>query len=378
MNTGIKLLFTGDIYIQNKPGKKILSEKMQNLFSEHNIISCNFEAPVGTKELRKIPKVGSHLLQPEFTSTILKEAGFNFFSLANNHIYDYGEKGLRNTMFSLQDNVISGAGMDFNSAYQLKKITIKDNVLGFLSFCESEFGALIITDENRGGYAWINHSSVNKSITDAKKECDILIVQAHTGVEEIEIPLPEWRQRYRELIDLGADIVIGHHPHVPQGWEIYNNKFIYYSLGNFYFDMHSNQKYWNNGLIVSVEVYDKKVTGVNSIPVKRINNQVEINEDQQFAEYLEYLCRILNYPEYIKLADKVVIELWNSRYKKYYTSAMNGLSESDSLFRILNIIGRRLFLKNNKNKNLLLLLHNIRIESHRWAVQRALSLLAEQ
>jgi poly-gamma-glutamate synthesis protein (capsule biosynthesis protein) len=376
MSSAIKLLFTGDVFIRNEPGN-MLSGKLQELFSGHDIKSCNFEAPVESGGLKQIPKAGSYLLQPEHALKALKNAGFNFFSLANNHIYDYGDEGLKNTINNLEDAPFAGAGMDFNTAYQLKKITLQDTAIGFLSFCESEFGALTSNDPARGGYAWVNHHSVNERISTAKNECDVLILQVHAGVEEIEIPLPEWRQRYHELINLGADIVIGHHPHVPQGWEKYNDKFIFYSLGNFYFDMESGHKYWNDSFIVSVEVTGKKISSVNPLPVKRTGNIVEINEDKAFLQYADYLCGLLNSPEYIKLSDDIAVDLWNTRYKKYYTSAMNGLSGSDSILKIIKVLGRKIFPGKSQKKNMLLLLHNIRIESHRWAVQRALSVLAE-
>ena len=72
-----------------------------------------------------------------------------------------------------------------------------------------------------------------------KKEVDFIIFFAHAGLEHYDVPLVEWRERYKRLCDLGVDAVVATHPHVPQGYEKYNNKYIFYSLGNFYFSEHS-------------------------------------------------------------------------------------------------------------------------------------------
>lgn len=75
----------------------------------------------------------------------------------------------------------------------------------------------MIEDESRSGYVWINHPLVNKRVIDIKSKVDILIMIVHAGAEDVPLPLPEWRSRYKKLCDLGADVIIRHHPHVPQG-----------------------------------------------------------------------------------------------------------------------------------------------------------------
>jgi poly-gamma-glutamate synthesis protein (capsule biosynthesis protein) len=111
-----------------------------------------------------------------------------------------------------------GAGQNFRKAYMLKTIEIKGFKVGFLAFCESEFGAYTNKESQKYGYAWINHDLVDEIIKRNRSKVDILILSSHAGVEEMPLPLPEWRSRYKELCDLGVDIIIGHHPHVPQGW----------------------------------------------------------------------------------------------------------------------------------------------------------------
>ena len=273
---------------------------------------------------------------------------------------------------------VCGASLDFEEAYELKEIKINDINFGFLSFCESEFGAITKSEEKKGGFAWINHSCINKLVMASRQKVDFLIVQVHAGIEEVELPLPEWRDRYKELIDYGVDIIIGHHPHVPQGWEEYNNSLIFYSLGNFYFDMDSTHKLWNKGYIVSISCNKKQIKDFTLIPISKRNQTVGIDKNKNVKEYLNYLCKILQSEEYIDRVNKQALYLWDTRYKNYYFQAI-GRKKEYGWKNILEILKHKI-MKTDLPKDLssnLLLLHNIRIESHRWIVERALSLLEE-
>ena len=163
---------------------------------------------------------------------LIKSSGFNIFNLSNNHIMDFGIHALKETIGFLKDYITVGAGTNFEEAYKMQVYEKEEIKIGFLSYSEWGFGALTNADEQ--GYAWINHSKVNSLIRQNKTKVDFLVVQVHAGVEDTDLPLPEWRERYKLLIDHGADLIVGHHPHVPQGWEQYKEKYIYYSLGNFY------------------------------------------------------------------------------------------------------------------------------------------------
>ena len=96
----------------------------------------------------------------------------------------------------------------------------------------------------------------------------MLIVQVHAGVELLDVPIPEWRAKYRQLIDLGADVVIAHHPHVMQGIEEYKGKLICYSLGNFYFDYPSNHPQWNTGAMLTLDFQHKQRVGYDFQVIK--------------------------------------------------------------------------------------------------------------
>jgi poly-gamma-glutamate capsule biosynthesis protein CapA/YwtB (metallophosphatase superfamily) len=368
-----KALFVGDIMMKQLPKAGFLSPGFSVIMQEHAFRSCNFEAPLQGKG-QPIKKAGPHVNQHPEAANYVEREGFNLVTLANNHIYDFGADALAATISSFSKVTTVGAGNSFDEAYALKKLSIHGITVGFLSFCEAEFGALTVNSINKAGYAWINHPGVNSLIIESRKSVDVLIIQTHAGVEQIDIPLPEWRERYKELIRLGADAVIGSHPHVPQGWEIYNDRPIFYSLGNFYFDMASDHPLWNTGLAVSLAFDDAKFTGFTVIPIKKSAGKIELNEDKFFAQHLDNINKQLQEPVYSKTVNDTVSSLWEKYYRSYYDMSLQGIHARVPLTKAFKTFVKRLFFKNKIELNSALLLHNIRIESHRWVVERALAM----
>ena len=364
MNSG-KLFFAGDVVLKTQP---LLSAQICEIIEQSDIVSCNFEAPIMAYG-KAVEKAGPHLAQLQEAPAIVEKLGFNLINLANNHIHDYGDEALIATIKSFKNSQTVGAG-DMHEAYSLKTFLINDTVIGFLSFCENGFGALTGIQKDAKGYAWINHPQVNEIIKTSKNNTDILIIQAHAGVEQVNVPLPEWRQRYKELIDCGADAIIAHHPHVPQGWELYNEKPIFYSLGNFYFDYDNRHPLWNTGLIVTIDFENKKIKNWNIHVVKKVGNNIDIIDNQETTMYLQHLNNLLLDPQYTEEINKAALILWDNAYKYYYENAFNGISNY-SPYRLLKHIKRMLFMKKT---NYTMLWHNLFIESNKWMIDRAISL----
>jgi poly-gamma-glutamate synthesis protein (capsule biosynthesis protein) len=375
MNQEWRAFFSGDIVIQNQSRSPILSNQLQELISTHNIVSCNFEAPILKHNAKAVPKAGPHIHQHANAAEQVLHAGFNLISLANNHIGDYGIESLINTLKSFKDVVTVGAGNTFKEAYTMKIVDIKEIKVGFLSFAEWGFGAAIDKETDQGGFAWIQHPFVNRLVRDSKCLVDVLILQIHAGAEDVDLPLPEFRARYQELIELGVDVIIGHHPHVPQGWEMYKGGLIFYSLGNFYFDTESQSPFWNKGYAVSLYFDGKTFKSFQVIPIERTRDGVDICKEEEYLKHLNYLCSILETTVYTHKANQQAIFLWNDRYKAYYQLSVNGISNESSLTITAKTFIKWL-LQRNKTNNLLLL-HNIKIESHRYTVERALMLLED-
>ena len=348
-NNYMKCLFVGDIFL-GKNDNFILDSKLKKLISESDLVSCNFEGPLDTKGANRIEKIGPILEQKENAVNELSVSGFNFFNLSNNHIMDYGKSALSKTIGNLNGKNYAGAGLSFEDAYKINISKINKIKIGVLSFCQWGYGVI---DKNNGiGFSWINHPKTNKIIKDSKKLVDFLIVQIHAGEEQINLPQPQWRKRYKEIIDLGADVIIGHHPHVPQPIEIYKNKIIAYSLGNFYFKNFQNKKNY----IVLLNV-DRKIN-LEVFPVIQKENEIHLTEDEKFVYWIKNYFRE-NEVNYRKEYSSQARKIFNEEYKNYFW-------ENKLIRLIKNLIKRILRMKVVTRE--LGMRHLRKIESHLYLV----------
>lgn len=234
----VRLFVCGDIANELTGNGIICSPGMVSVIESADYSVCNFEAPVEGVGAPVI-KPGVHKTQRPATIEGLKKCGFNLLLLANNHITDFGKEALAATMEMASDAGLDilGAGPDAVTAYKPLIKTINGIRIGMINACEAQFGELKSTSNpGDAGYAWISDPLIDTTIVRLRQECDFVIVFAHAGLEFYPIPQKEWRIRYKHFCDLGADVVVGSHPHVPQGYETYNNSLIFYSLGNFCLD----------------------------------------------------------------------------------------------------------------------------------------------
>ncbi|MCD6172026.1 MAG: CapA family protein [Thermoplasmata archaeon] len=166
----------------------------------------------------------------------LKSAGLGVLSLANNHIFDYGYKAFEDTISLLKENNISwfGAGKDLEEAKRPAILSINNLLIGFLGYSWDFIGSINAT-KNRFGTAPLNEKLILEDIKKLKKKTHVVIVSLHWGYERERYPLPSQRKLAHRIIDAGASLILGHHPHVLQGIESYKKGIIVYSLGNFIF-----------------------------------------------------------------------------------------------------------------------------------------------
>jgi len=371
MSSKIKLLFCGD-FLSKHPEEILFSEELMSMISASDIKCINFEAPIENKG-KPINKGSICVLsQSKDSPDFLESIGFNVISMSNNHIYDYGETGLTDTQQAFKSALTVGVGT-WDTAYQVKILELGKTKIGFLSLSHCEFGVLNdVWDKTlRTGCAGISFYKLNSIIINAKKEVDYFFIVVHAGVEYINVPLPEWRNRYRELIDCGADAVIASHPHVPQGWEVYHGRPIFYSLGNFYLDMESSKPFWNNSLIVLLEI--DTVTNTISYQVEcthKNENIIEISNSLEMKNHLQYLCHILEDDDlYIKELECSLMNL----YKPYKNMILDGLNLDNSSISPKNIL-RIIYHSFSRTTNLPVFLNLLRCESHLWALQRIIRL----
>lgn len=191
---------------------------------------------------------GFTLKGPKKMIEILTNAGLNIVSIANNHAYDFGHADFLDTMRNLQEVGIKyvGGGENLNKARELKIIEKNDVKVGFLAYsvlAYSSFGSkeeIPAANENKSGVAPYDKEMILQDIDKYKEECDILLISMHWGVEYTHEPTKADREFAKQMIDAGADGILGHHPHNLQGMEIYKGKPIIYSMSNFIFDQNDD------------------------------------------------------------------------------------------------------------------------------------------
>ena len=209
------------------------------------------------------PKGRERFFQNEDAPAFLQGLGFNVFSLANNHAFDWGEAGFLKVKAALGNGAF-GAGT-YEEAYRPKIVETGGLKFGFLAASFAAYTGVFddVTRRDGLGCAYVYDYQFSHAIADTRKQVDYLFVLPHDGIEYIDIPMPEVRARYRDFIDWGADAVVASHPHCPQGCEMYKGKPIFYSLGNFLFNSKegydyraTNRPHWYEGLCVVVTIED--------------------------------------------------------------------------------------------------------------------------
>ncbi|MBE0472149.1 MAG: CapA family protein [Methyloprofundus sp.] len=373
----IKLFACGDV-VNFSNNQAWLSEELQQAIKNCDFAVANFEAPIDTPLMQPISKAGPHVYQPPQSIDYLKHAGFTQVFLANNHIYDYGERAFKNTLSNLNENGLDylGAAESFFESYQ-PRILEKDGVkIGLLAACENEFGCHYDDSLSRSGYAYLFHPLLEDAILALKQQVDFVVLIAHAGVENIPIPIKEWRDRYRRLCDLGVDVIGGHHPHVPQGYELYGKSLIFYSLGNFYFDTSAFANKSDDSYSLVLEFEKQASVSFEVIYHKKIEGKTKRVAKEEVGFNLAQLNTLLG-EGYAALNDQYALDTYKAYYKNYYQTAasVSGGFKSKIKRTIKMLLGRQ---NNQQQNNGLLLLHNIRIDSHRFTVQRALSLKYEK
>ncbi len=226
------LIFFGDIMLGRHTSEEPF-KYVKSLISSADLSSGNLEYAITERKVFEDKKI--HLKAPCTVSKQLKDVGFDFLSTANNHIMDYGIEGMVDTIRCLDEMNIgyTGSGNTSSEAKNMKIVRVNNLSIGFLSYTViSPIGAF--ATENRGGVAdfRINDSDIRAS----KSKVDYLVINAHWG-KEYDLQSSDFQIKTgKQLIDYGADLVIGHHPHVVQPYDVYNGKYIFYSVGNFVFD----------------------------------------------------------------------------------------------------------------------------------------------
>jgi poly-gamma-glutamate synthesis protein (capsule biosynthesis protein) len=192
---------------------------------------------------------------------------FDVACLGNNHVLDYGVRGLRETMRLLERSGIQtvGAGLTEDEAHA--PLTMVRNGLTIHLVNVSEGEDLTSSRGGPGVFGWDIPRAI-ATIRRCKKAGGVVIAIAHCGLEYVPYPPPYVVAAFRAMIEAGADAVIGHHPHVPQGIEYCKGRPIAYSLGNFLFYQHTELFHRKTGFCVSLEFDGQRFAGLDLHPYR--------------------------------------------------------------------------------------------------------------
>jgi len=240
------LTFTGDICITGsflekvESNTEIFSSEIQSELTKSSFVIGNLEGP--TTALGKSINHNTPLKSPKNTINYLVNRNISIFNLANNHILDYGEQGLKETICQIKNEGALNFGANLNiekviTPILLKKEGVSAAIFSIAKTTPSIIGSAQVFSSN-------DFSLLKKQIEAFKKKVDFIIINFHGGEEYTQFPSPVKRKFLKKIAALeSVDCVIAHHSHTLQGYEKYKNAYIFYSLGNFIFDIPNHKMY---------------------------------------------------------------------------------------------------------------------------------------
>lgn len=261
MKKNTSFVFTGDIgfdkYMDKRwDAKGLCDEEVLGFLRSGDHLVVNVEAPI--TEAKKVIKPNgvaglTHTMSPEAMG-FFEGIGADIFNLCNNHIMDAGPEGLEDTLKRAKEAGVStmGAGMNLEEASN-PLFFEEAGGIGIFSV-GYERACRIAGEDTPGCLNFYRMDLVRKRIEEIKKSCRWCVVVAHDGEEFTSLPSPYVRERFLSYLEMGADIVVAHHPHVPMNYETVGEKVIFYSLGNFVFDTDYQRSQFNTekGLLLKI------------------------------------------------------------------------------------------------------------------------------
>ena len=261
------LVFTGDIgfdkYMDGKwDDEELISKEVLEFLHSGNHVIANVEGALieGTR-LGDTTGVGQllHSMNPKAVK-VLDRMRADIWNICNNHIMDAGEAGVAETLRLAELNKVKTIGAGMNIEEAAKPLILEESggigliSVGYRRGCKP-------ADKDRAGcFMWHEMDMIAEKIKYVKSCCRWCVMVVHGGEEFTSLPSPYTRDRYHKYLEMGADIVVSHHPHVPMNYEKVGEKIIFYSLGNFIFDTDYQRAQFNTefGLLVKLKFTEDK------------------------------------------------------------------------------------------------------------------------
>lgn len=374
-----KIFICGDI--ASKTQRIKLDNNLSKIIKEAKLSICNFEAPLYQDTQKEEIKAGPSIYNYPNAIKDLSDLGFDLFCLANNHIFDYGANGLKNTVQEIKKRSKSyiGATLTSNILECVHTRIIGNTKIAILNSGENQFGTLDAINRFKGvkeGYIHCFDPFFYQTLKNLKDkgEFDFIICIIHAGLEEVAVPLPQFRELYRYLCDLGADMIVGHHPHWAQGYEIYKDKYIFYSLGNFFFNLTNigvdGENRWREAYSLLLSFKNGGFCGFEPIYHRLEESAIlKLYDESEMSFSLDELNRKLESSLYDQEITGIIEEFYPI-YLKYYDQIFTQCSSRLTLLQNIKMMIKK-FLKRKSSQDALLL-HNIQIETHRFLQELSL------
>lgn len=347
----------------------LVGSELLKILSDADYRIFNLEVPL-TDIKMPIDKWGANLIAPTSTINGYKSVGVDFVTLANNHILDQGEQGLRSTCDLLKKNNIAycGVGDNLNLAKAPYIFELDGKRIGIYACAEHEFS---IATENSAGANPFDTLESFDHVFSLKQEVDYVVVLYHGGKEYYRYPSPNLQRVCRKFVKSGADLVVCQHSHCIGCEEKYLGGTIVYGQGNFLFD-DSKSEFWQTSILINIDDDFK----ISYIPIKKRNETVRLAPQKDACDILDSFTQRSE-----EIKRKGFVE---ERYSEFAYSMLNGYLFQVSgygksvFFRALNKLTRHKYgiwkLKRKFGKQQLLSVQNIlECEAHRELFEKGLN-----
>ena len=278
--------------------KKKYYGNLLSYFEKGDLNITNMETVIDVKS-RQFNKNALKFFNKPHVLNSLKHIDTNLVCLANNHIMDNGVNGLKNTIKYLRKYKIDHVGAEFSTSKIYKPFLFKKNKQKIAVINTSEGEEANEKYNNHIGSSDIESYRIIDQIRNFKSKGFLTILIAHAGVEYLPSPAPYIKEIYQNFVEEGADLVAGHHPHVPQGFEIYKNVPIFYSLGNFTMWKKNLRKNCYHSFFLNMEINDNKFSSIKLIPFQINKNGLELSSKHEFSK------KMLELNNFLAKSDKI-------------------------------------------------------------------------
>ncbi|MDN7026091.1 CapA family protein [Methanoculleus sp. FWC-SCC1] len=256
----VRLVAAGDVWLQTKYGRHPFAQ-VRKILADKDILFANLETALSMEGERA--EKHHVIAAPPENAAYLKEAGFDIVSVANNHTLDMGATGFANTLDALAARGIASTGGSTPRHPSAHAVLERSGIqIGFLGYTIGRSVPPPGTVVNR-----LVEEKIVADIRALRESCDHVAVSLHWGVELVYYPSP-WQIRLaHRLVDAGATLILGHHPHTIQAVERYRGGLIAYSLGMLQFDPNWPHGISHDSFVLSIDIGGDGVASVRAIPI---------------------------------------------------------------------------------------------------------------